>query len=78
MSEIKLTVDDYYRYSAPFRQWLFENKNKNLTDYNTDEAKFLFKNEFCTSWNKNQLNGIWLFFIYLRYKLLVYFFVNAA
>lgn len=52
---------DYYRYNAPFRQWLFDLKGKQLGDLKTEEAKLLFKNEFVVDWNQNKLSSTLLY-----------------
>ena len=53
-----LTNDDYYRYNAPFRQWLFDFKGKQLGDFKTDDARKIFTNEFIISWNNSKLSSI--------------------
>ena len=52
-----LTKDDYYRYNAPFRQWLFDFKGKQLGDFKTDEARKIFTTEFVISWNNSKLSN---------------------
>lgn len=53
-----LTSDDYYRFNAPFRQWLFDSKGKQLGDFKTENARKIFTNEFIISWNKSELSSI--------------------
>lgn len=51
-----LTNDDYYRYNAPFRQWLFDFKGKQLGDFKTEDARKIFTTEFVISWNNSKLS----------------------
>lgn len=52
---VKLSADDYFRYNAPFRQWLFDAKDRQLSDYKTKEAQEIFANEFVSLWNEERL-----------------------
>lgn len=54
MSKIK--SEDYFRFNAPFRQWLYDSKGTQLADYKTVDAKELFAKEFVPLWNNNQLD----------------------
>lgn len=50
-----LKSDDYFRFNAPFRQWLFDYKNKQLGDFKTDDARIIFTTEFIVRWNESTL-----------------------
>ena len=54
---IILKSEDYYRFNAPFRQWLFDSKGKQLGDFKTEDAKIIFKTEFVSKWNNNLLTS---------------------
>ena len=56
MNRTIIKADDYFRYNAPFRQWLYNNKGTQLSDYKTDQAKEIFANEFVLQWNKKELD----------------------
>lgn len=51
----QLTERDYFRYSAPFRQWLWESLQKQLSDYKTADARRLFGADFVPVWNAGRL-----------------------
>ena len=53
---IKIKSEDYFRFNAPFRQWLYNSKGSQLADYTTVDAKEIFAKEFVPLWNNNQLN----------------------
>ena len=55
MPPVKLTEGDFFRYNAPFRQWLFDAKGKQIGEYSTEEAKSVFKKEFIVVWNEDKL-----------------------
>lgn len=54
---IVLSEADYYRYSAPFRQWLYDTHARQLSDYKTVEAKRIFAQDFVSVWNARRLPG---------------------
>ena len=53
--KVNLNSDDYFRFNSPFRQWLFNSKSKQLSDFNTVDARKLFTNEFVPLWNGSKL-----------------------
>lgn len=55
MPQVKLNETDFFRFNAPFRQWLFDAKGKQIGDFSTDEARSIFKKEFIVEWNDNKL-----------------------
>lgn len=55
MPQVKLSQADFFRYNAPFRQWLFDTKAKQIGDYQVDEAKSIFNKEFVPLWNDDKL-----------------------
>ncbi len=57
MPQVKLTESDFFRFNAPFRQWLFETKSKQIGDFSSDEAKSVFKKEFIVVWNEDKLTS---------------------
>lgn len=54
-SQAILKPEDYFRFNAPFRQWLFDYKNSQLGDFKTDDARILFSSEFIVKWNNSEL-----------------------
>jgi hypothetical protein len=55
MAQVKLAESDFFRFNAPFRQWLFDAKSKQIGEFSSDEAKIVFKKEFIAEWNENKL-----------------------
>jgi hypothetical protein len=52
-----LKEDDYFRYSAPFRQWLFDSRGSQLGDFKSNEARAIFASDFVAAWNGGKLPG---------------------